>query len=38
MGAKIGKYITPRMTGKAYSLCKMYDGNLEELKVPAIES
>jgi len=38
MGSKIGKYIQPKMTGKTYSLCKMYDSNLDELKIPAIES
>lgn len=29
MGTKISKYIQPKMTGKAYSLCKMYDANLD---------
>ena len=38
LGAKIGKYIAPKTTEKSYSLCKMYNKNLEELQVPPIVS
>ena len=33
MGGKINKYIAPQMNEKSYSLCKMYDSNLDELQI-----
>lgn len=33
MGAKINKYIAPKMNQKSYSLCKMYDSNLDQLQI-----
>lgn len=38
MGAKISKYIAPKMNEKSYSLCKMYDSNLDELQIEPIVS
>ncbi len=33
MGGKINKYIASQMNEKSYSLCKMYDSNLDELQI-----
>lgn len=38
MGMKIGKYIAPKTAQKSYSLCKMYDSNLDELTVAPLVS
>ena len=38
LGVKINKYIAPKTAEKSYSLCKMYDCNLDELEVQAMIS
>lgn len=38
MGAQINKYIAPKMNEKSYSLCNMYDSNLDELRVEPVIS
>jgi hypothetical protein len=38
MGAMINKYITPKTSEKSYSLCKLYDSNLDELQVGPVVS
>jgi hypothetical protein len=38
MGSKINKYIAPKSGEKNYSLCKMYDSNLDQLEVEPIVS
>ena len=38
MGAMISKYITPKTSDKSYSLCKLYDSNLDELQVAPVVS
>ncbi len=38
MGVMIGKYIAPKTSEKSYSLCKLYDSNLDELQVAPVVS
>lgn len=38
MGSMISKYITPKTSDKSYSLCKLYDSNLDELQVAPVVS